>query len=336
MTEYDLSFVAPHRRNEVVRRIRVLDRFAAQPGRAAAERGAAELDLGVTQFYRLAGIWRAGRRPEELTGAGRPRPRRSLASPEQRQIIEAAVAGNPDGVVQAIAARAEELGRAAGVTMPSTNSIRKAIELDRAGRLSPMSPAIGADVVVATCAIDIAVTSPGEPSPTMPVATMVIDTRSPPVALGMALSLHDADVSAAARALLDAAMHRVDRPDGGTTVISIEEGIDPLWTELIKALAAAGLQVQPHARRPRSVMNDAVALLGRKPAGFRLVPGLTRSGPERRRPSIPAGASPISLSEAETLVRSRLMAKSSESSSGWLKPDRADELVAQLMAIGLG
>lgn len=89
----------------------------------------------------------------------------------------------------------------------------------------------------------------------------------------------------------------------------------------------------PMAVRAHSVMNDAVSLLGRKPAGFALKPDLTEAPPERRRPTIPAKAAPMTLAQAETLMRERLMDHPAEPvpSGG---ADRAlGELVAGLRSI---
>lgn len=200
---YDLTFVAPHRRDEVLRRIRVLERFIARPGRAMAEGCAADLGIGVVQFYNLVRAWRAYRQPERLAGAGRPRMRKSFASTEQQRLVAQASAELPDATLHAIASRAIALGRSAGIAMPSPNSIRKMVELSAIRRLAPASPANGADVVVASCAVDIPVANGG--SPTMPVATLVISTASPPAVLGLALAMGDHDPATLANCLAEAA-----------------------------------------------------------------------------------------------------------------------------------
>lgn len=302
MVDYDLTFVAPHRREEVVRRIRVVEQFIVKPGRAAAERGAAELGIGITLFYALARIWRETRSPAQMIGASRPRQRHSRLAAEQQVKIEAAIRELPDGSVQAIAVRAIELGKAAGVTMPALNSIRKAVELRRAGTLSSASPAAGADVVVTTCAIDLPILS-DDSMPSMPLLTAVIEIGPPPTVRGLVLSVAG-DQPAIARALLDALRGWRSR-SGHTPKLAFGPPADGNAT-LLEALAAAGLTVRTMPQTPQSVMHDAVALLGRKPAGFRLLPSLTTRSPAQRIPTLAAGASPLPLNEAEQLLRSRL------------------------------
>ncbi len=60
---HDLTFVAPERRAEVLRRIGVIERFLARPGRKAAEGAAEELGLRVAQFN-LVRAWRSFKRPD--------------------------------------------------------------------------------------------------------------------------------------------------------------------------------------------------------------------------------------------------------------------------------
>lgn len=328
---YDLSFVAPHRRDEVLRRIGVLDEFAKRPGRAAARLSAGQLGLGLTQFYRLARVWAAHRRPELLAGSAAARPRTTRATARQLQVVELACIERPNANVASVAAHAITLAKAAGVEMPSTNSVRKIVEMKRVGRVAPNSPAAGADLVVATCAVDIAVTRTGEP-PTMPVATIIIHTSPSARVLGLALSL-DASAPTAARAIADTLLAWTSTFQSATPSIAVEPGPGPAWVDLVRALSATGGDVRAMEPRPHSVMNDAVALLGRKPAGLRLAPDLTSKPIDARQPRLAAGAVPLMMADAERLLRQRLVSPSTPAPMPWFTQSAADELMRRIYPI---
>ncbi|WP_137864595.1 MULTISPECIES: hypothetical protein [unclassified Sphingomonas] len=71
MKEVDLSGIDPLRRDEVRRRIGILQRYLAlkSPTKADAEHHAKQIGIGVQQFYRLAKVWRIKGEPEAV-GAG--------------------------------------------------------------------------------------------------------------------------------------------------------------------------------------------------------------------------------------------------------------------------
>jgi len=73
MPSPDLSMVEPDRRPEVARRIQVVESFLKAPGRRAAEAHAAQLGLGVTQFYQLVRVWSEKKQPQEMAKAQRRR-----------------------------------------------------------------------------------------------------------------------------------------------------------------------------------------------------------------------------------------------------------------------
>ncbi|MBX9860501.1 MAG: hypothetical protein K2Y20_13070 [Sphingomonas sp.] len=326
---YDLSFVAPHRRDEVLRRIAVLEQFAAKPGRAAAQRGASKLGLGMTQFYRLAKVWLKHRKPERLAGAATARPRKTFATPEQIRFVELAVSDRPHDSVAGIASCAVEMAASAGVPMPSINSVRKIVEMKRVARVAPNSPAAGADVVVATCAIDVPVVAV-DGSLTMPVATMVILALPKPRVLGLVLSFESGRAATVACALIGVCNSSRTPSQATMPVIAIERGRGPNWSELFHVIAAAGAEIRPMGARAHSVMNDAVALLGRKPAGFRLVPDVTAKPVNLRRPRLAAGATPLSLTDAESLVRGRLVVASPSVAPPGLIEEAAQDLARRL------
>jgi hypothetical protein len=337
MVNHDLSFVAPERRDEVLRRIAVVERFLEAPGRAAAETAAAELGLRPTQFYRLVRAWREHGKPDLLAGSSRPRPLRSLASSAQTAIVDLAATELPDAPVETVALRALALGTAAGVAMPALNSVRKIIEMRSIGRVSPSSPALGADIVVTTCAMDLAVSIKIQGEPLMPVATLVIDTASTNGVIGLALGLASPSASSCAMALQDALARvtpSVTPPTSSASLtMAVETRGNDAWRDLIASLTSAGLEVRETDPTPHSVMHDAVALLGRKPAGFRMMPGLTNRPPGLRRPSRSAPGAVLTLSDAEDLVRSRLIGAARPSPLDALSEDVRHDLAAKLADI---
>jgi hypothetical protein len=332
MASYDLTFVAPHRRDEVLRRIRVLDRFIQAPGRAAAEVAAADLGLGVTQLYRLAKVWRMTRKPEELAGAAKPQPRRTEASERQQAIVRQGLEQLPDASIERIATQAIEVGSSVGVQMPAIKTVRKLVEMMRVGRVSPNSPAVGADVVIAHCPVDIAVQSPD--GPVMPVAALVIDATGTPRVIGLALSIEGIDAGATARALIEASAAKGDtRTANPPTRFALDEVAGDDWTALRTALSEAGYQLQGVRRRPPFVLNDAVALIGRKPAGLRLMPGLLSRGPSDRPANLASGAKPLSLQQAEELVRTRLLTQAPGSPLQRISAGNHRDLIRKLAAV---
>jgi hypothetical protein len=128
MKELDLSGVDPLRRTEVLRRIAVLDRYLElnAPVAADAASHAAEIGVGIQQFYRLAKVWRIHHDPA-LVGAGKRGGRRT-----RRGGVEPEVATIVAGVIDEIGAQAPQsaiLGRvaerceAAGVRAPSRGAV---------------------------------------------------------------------------------------------------------------------------------------------------------------------------------------------------------------------
>lgn len=100
MTAVDLEGIDPSRREEIARRVAVLERYTAIGLADAVDDAAfaAEMGLGVGQFLRLARIWREHRRPDLLPGA---RKRDNSASdvdgPNDATGIAAAVPAEPSG-----------------------------------------------------------------------------------------------------------------------------------------------------------------------------------------------------------------------------------------------
>jgi hypothetical protein len=91
----DLSFVAPDRREEVLRRINAIEDFLQIHGRKSAEAHAAELGLRIAQFYNLVKAWKATRRPERIATAEHKRKRDLGVSTEQAEIMDRIIAADP-------------------------------------------------------------------------------------------------------------------------------------------------------------------------------------------------------------------------------------------------
>ncbi|WP_294293737.1 hypothetical protein [uncultured Sphingomonas sp.] len=128
MSELDLSGIDPLRRDEVRRRIEVLDRYLAikHPKRTDAQRHADEIGIGIAQFYRLAKTWRLHRKPQ-MVGAGergRPRTRRDGVPPKSRSIVAEVI--DELGADAKLADLLREVARrceAAGTVTPSRGAL---------------------------------------------------------------------------------------------------------------------------------------------------------------------------------------------------------------------
>lgn len=238
-------------------------------------------------------------------GSGRPRERKIHATADTMQIIENENARAPADPVYLVAERAITRGEEAGINMPSHRTVGRLVERLRGGRVPPTSAAAGADIVVATCAIDLPVLNGATPEITMPIATFAIHATATPATLGLALSMKADDMHASARSLQEAFSGRSAIAAG--SVIALHVGDQARWSPLTGMLMGAGFDVRAMAPAPPTTTNDAVILLGRRPGGFRLMPGMTRRPPGGRIPTIPVGASPLSMEEAETLLRQRLI-----------------------------
>ena len=100
---HDLTFVAPERRAEVHRRIAVIEHFIQKPGRKAAEVAAANLGIGVAQFYNLVRAWRGSQRPENIASGGSLRRRRPRMTDEQIEVIQDIVDRSPRATAHELA-----------------------------------------------------------------------------------------------------------------------------------------------------------------------------------------------------------------------------------------
>ena len=310
---YDLSFVDPHRRDEVKRRIQVLERFLAAPDRAAAEAAAAELGMKAANFYTLAKAWRLNRDPAALRGANMGVRGHGL-TPQQLKIIIWANEAAKDQIISRAVDYALARGMQKGVAMPTTVSIRKHIKQFRTGQL--LDGVAGVDFVVDHCLLDLAVSS-SEGCAVKPVMTTVLDVSKARI-LGAALSLVTPTLSSTARASLQAlpfmgataGARRIlllDRPDTAEWKVFsriLEDGLK-LAGEL---LPSEGFSSDAGVLRKRGNGRTVLSLLGRSVLGIR---AQSRTGPllHTTTPArVKAGAQPYTINQAEELLIERIRA----------------------------
>jgi len=303
---HDLSFVPAHRREAVRRRIAAIETFIKKGGRPAATLAAADLGMGVAQFYMLVRAWRAGCRPEELSGAGKPPAPRRRINDEQAAVIDEAAGLLPDESIEQIGELAVRIARERGVPMPSWAAIRVNIGKAVVGRVPPRSAAVGADIIVEHCAVNIGVEG-HDGRGYMPIATIVTDVAARRV-IAVALSEEWPTPSTTARALAMAAtslpISRATGQEAGTLFIETFPRKD--WGDIVSALTESGLKVNTRLRE-RPAPDATHAIIGRRVRSVALHPKVS-SRPSVARPArMQKGAAPVSLAEAEAYVAARLI-----------------------------
>ena len=128
MTNLDLSSIDPLRREEVTRRIDLLDAYIKLNSSRAEDAGryAEEIGISVAQFYKLARVWRMHRDPK-LVGAGRrggKRIRRDGISQDVKRIVAEAVDEiGAEAGHEVIYREVVRRSRVAGVDAPSRGSV---------------------------------------------------------------------------------------------------------------------------------------------------------------------------------------------------------------------
>lgn len=304
MTTPDLSFVDPERREEIGRRIAEVEAYLKAPGRAAAERSAARLGLGMTSFRNLVRIWTKGHNAEELSGAKRRRsgPRRSDAlSPAQVAIIRGTEAGMPDdvlleAVVKEIYANAGSLG----ASMPSRPTVRAYAASFRRDRLAGVPAGVG--IAIDHCAVDVLVSWRG--MAVMPIATLVLDLEARGV-IGAALDPVGAGPRTSAFALLDA-VSRIERSaeePNGEVPVEIDRDDRPEWRGLFDVLEANGLRRSGRDGERLQAGLRTIRLVGKEVGGVRFKARTTHRDPSGR---IGSGFA-ADVDEAQQFRRARLI-----------------------------
>lgn len=129
MSNFDLRGVDPLRHAEVKRRIKVIKDYLAvgRPTASQTAGHAAQLGIGIPQFYRLVRSWRLHQNPAQLAGAGargRPRKRKDGVAGTTRSIVNATIAEmGADARQSNIFRTIVERCAAAGVEPPSRGAV---------------------------------------------------------------------------------------------------------------------------------------------------------------------------------------------------------------------
>ena len=313
----EFALVAPGRRDETIRRIRVLDRYIHGSDAASAAVHAADLGVDIDVFYRMARIWKATGRPEALPNSGAPRSRRDSFTPEQSVLVAQAVAEAGHVGQAAIQKRAIALAREEGVVLPTTAALIKKIRSMTGGRLDPRSWARGCDLVLDHFVIGQGFLhrddTGGSGQPMMPVATVLFDVAAA-APIAVCLAEDGPSACAVARTLSVAASRELRRReqgrgiDGAKPTLAITTFPGPEWASLAEAVERAGLILTERRLKVVGKPTAAVDLLGLTHAGIRLKPLMITKPFADRTASGRSGLPPMRLPELEDLVRSRWVA----------------------------
>ncbi|ONF96271.1 hypothetical protein [Sphingomonas jeddahensis] len=299
--EPNLRLVAPHRREEVSRRIRVLRGYLKAPGLAAAKAASAELGLSLSSFYNLARAWSSMQQPEMLQGAGKPRHRRDELSDEQRDIFEEVSKTTTETVLQRVIDQASELGAARGVEMPSWNTSRTHLRKLLGARLPDTSFAAGATFAIDHVALDLPVKDGDRV--TMPVASLVLRMDDASV-VGVDLDL-DSPSAMAARTAVAIARSTMVADITPEAMLAAEVFPGDEWQRLADDLRDMPLKLRLFDRERLGRKGPAMTMLAERIAGIRIKPRLAGRARDQRPATLPAGATPLSLNEAKALVLER-------------------------------
>ncbi len=324
----DLTFVAPERRGEVLRRIRVIERFIGAPGRGNAEAAAAELGLRVAQFYNLVRAWRDNRRPDGVAGAGSPRNRRFGMDPAQLLIIDTVVARSGQSatvdIIEAVVAEA----KAAGIALPGRGTISRHVRRTRPGVLTEDIKA-ELDLLVDHTVLDLSVDY-GSVTLTRPLATMVIDVAADAI-VGIALSSSKPSSHATAAALLDALRRGIrngDRNAYHKPRLGLVAANDGEAGAVLNILTHVGFDARTRITGAHGGGQAIEALRGSCQAGIRLKPRLVwNDGPRRQ---AEGGKKALQPNDALALVRGRFMDARSTSVFGRLADSMRLRLINDL------
>ncbi len=296
---YDLSHVGPHRRHEVLRRIRILDAYIA--GEITGRQAMTDLDLSEPTFRRLLRIWRATRKPELIGASGRVRQPRVPVTSEQKHIIEEVERTHPDKPIKQLVQLCLDLGRDRGVPMPgikNTSSYARQYRRERGLRPEGVH-----DLVLGFCAIDLPIAHPRY-GIIAPIMSVLLDVSNVPVPLGVALSQDEPSPALAARTLLDA-IARAEAPrQVPAHEFQLPTSTSAGWNELARSVEDAGLNTRQLPLKPRSARR-VTDLLGKRPGGIELFPDLS-SRPANQRTIRLRPGQPIAIRDAEELIRGRL------------------------------
>ena len=333
MPSPDLSMVEPDRRPEVARRIQVVESFLKAPGRRAAEAHAAQLGLGVTQFYQLVRVWSEKKQPQEMAKAQRRRQGYRHAkglNDAQLALVRGTEAGMPDdAVLERVLDRIYVHAAAMGTALPSRPTVRAATAAARRERLAGRPAGIG--LAIDHCAVRMAV--PWEGVSVTPVATLVLDLERRRV-VGAALSAMMGDPGSTRLALLDALGRASDVQDAelDETPLPIEMHIDeaPGWRDLITVLGRNGMLRTGHDLDRLPGGRRTIALVGKDVNGIEFMARTTHRPPHKRH----GVGGVVDLDEAEGFVRRRLIGPQDDGALSRLSRATRDRLRDELRSPG--
>lgn len=297
--QLDFSRVAPHRRDEVARRIEIIERYVARE--TSRREAIAQLGLTEVSFWILVRGWLDNGRPEALMGSGKERKKVDSVSDAQRQLISDAEAAARTQSVSQVMERARRLAELRGVGLPGVTTMKTLIGEIRRGR--GLRPEGVRDVLVTHCAIDVPVRH-AEHGVVAPIAALVLDIRREATVLGMSLSTEAPSSSSAAAALLDALSADYLPQSQALNECRVLVGASGGWSNLEEALQGANLPLYFMPARPRS-WREIVGLLGLRPGGIRLKPDLTERLESERVAHVPQGGTSLDLQDADAILRGR-------------------------------
>ncbi len=299
--EPNLSVVAPARRDEVRRRIKVLRGYLAAPSVKAANAAADELGLSLSSFYNLVRAWKSGK-PEQLPGAGRPRERKNELNEAQRQLISNVAAQKPTLVLERAFEMVEKLGGERGVPLPSPSTIRNHLSKAMGPRIAENSFA-----KLSTFAIDhVAVDLPVEDNAAhiMPIAAIVLRVSDGTI-LGVNLTLDGPSPTSVATAVIAAASTLASASSSETLALEIFNA--PGWEPLVADLSRLPLELRLHQRDTVGRSGPASTLLPKRLGGIAIRPRLVSRSRGERRASVGVGTDALTLDQANILIRARWM-----------------------------
>jgi hypothetical protein len=295
---HDLTFVNIERRAEVRRRIDAIERFIGAPGRAAAEREAAELGIHAAQFYNLVRAWRETGRPERLSDRHGPRRRQPTIDQRTLDLIDVTIAENGRATARDLIDDIARRAAAAGIALPDPSTVARHVGRKRP-HLLPAGMAAGLDLALDHTVLELPVDFGA--GPILPLLTIAVEPSADAI-VGLALSPGVPTMAVMAAAIRDALRHGVRNE------------------HRVAATTKVGLPGRPAARRLMRVLEDhgcgaearggvgaiANAVLGRERAGLRFKPRFVWKGNDRRRVEL-KGSVAISPTEALAMVRGRLV-----------------------------
>lgn len=322
---HDLTFVNIERRAEVRRRIDAIERFIAAPGRAAAEREAAELGIHAAQFYNLVRAWRETGRPERLSDRHGSRRRLPTIDQHMLELIDATIAENGRATARDLIDSITRRAAAAGIALPDPSTIARHVGRKRP-HLLPEGMAAGLDLALDHTVVELPVDFGAGPVP--PLLTIALEPAADAI-VGIALSPGVPTITAMAAAIHDALRHSARNAHRVAAATRIGLPGRPDARRLIRILEGHGCRAE--ARGVAGAIANSV--LGRERAGLRFKPRFVWKGEDRRRVE-PEGSVAISPTEAQALVRGRLVERRSATPFADLDDVARSRLSVALAGVG--